>query len=102
MSLGMKILKLMKENNITQENLASVLGLSQKAIHDIVSGKTKKIDFFLVCKISKIFNVSIDYFYEIISDEDDLINLSLNQRPENILVEIKRKLDAIEKKIDLE
>ena len=98
----MKILKLMKENNITQENLASVLGLSQKAIHDIVSGKTKKIDFFLVCKISKIFNVSIDYFYEIISDEDDLINLSLNQRPENILVEIKRKLDAIEKKIDLE
>lgn len=45
MNVGTKIDKLMKQNNVTQEILASNLGVTQKAIHDIVTGKTKKLIF---------------------------------------------------------
>lgn len=43
MSIGTKIHKLMKQKSVSQETLASNLGVSQKAIHDIISGKTQKI-----------------------------------------------------------
>jgi transcriptional regulator with XRE-family HTH domain len=64
MSVGTKIYKLMKQNNLTQEILASNLGVSQKAIHDIISEKTKKIDFLFMHKVCEFFNVDFYYFID--------------------------------------
>lgn len=74
MNVGAKILKLMKHRQITQEALAVVLGISQKSVHDIVTGKTKKIDFVLMHKICKALRIDIDYFL----NEDENIHLYEN------------------------
>lgn len=74
MSIGTKIHKLMKQNNITQENLAIHLGVSQKAIHDIVSGKTQKIDFLFMNKVCEFFNVDFNFFL----DAEQIFNVENN------------------------
>lgn len=64
MNVGTKIDKLMKQNNVTQEILALNLDVTQKTIHDIISGKTKKIVFLIMHKICDFFNVDFNYFIE--------------------------------------
>ncbi|WP_445714107.1 helix-turn-helix domain-containing protein [Flavobacterium sp.] len=64
MIIGAKINNLIKEHNITQETLASNLGVSQKAIHDIISGKTQKIDFLFMHKLCDFFDVDFNFFIE--------------------------------------
>ena len=64
MSIGTKIHKLMKQKSVSQETLASNLGVSQKAIHDIISGKTQKIDFLFMHKLCDFFDVDFNFFIE--------------------------------------
>lgn len=60
MTLGEKISKFRKENNITQEQLASVFGVSRQAISkwesDIAYPETDKL-----LKMSEVFKCSLDY-----------------------------------------
>jgi len=74
MNVGTKIHKLMKQKSISQETLASNLGVSQKAIHDIVSGKTQKIDFLFMHKVCEFFNVDFEYFI----DSNQIFNVEKN------------------------
>ena len=64
MSRGTKIHKLMMQKSVSQETLASNLGVSQKAIHDIISGKTQKIDFLFMHKLCDFFDVDFNFFIE--------------------------------------
>ena len=64
MSVGTKIYKLMKQKSVSQETLASNLGVSQKANHDIISGKTQKIDFLFMHKLCDFFDVDFNFFIE--------------------------------------
>lgn len=60
MTLGEKISKLRKENNITQEQLASMFGVSRQAISkwesDVAYPETDKL-----LKMSEMFKCSLDY-----------------------------------------
>lgn len=60
MTLGEKISKLRKENNITQEQLASMFGVSRQAISkwesDVAHPETDKL-----LKMSEMFKCSLDY-----------------------------------------
>lgn len=60
MTLGEKISKLRKENNITQEQLASMFGVSRQAISkwesDVAYPETDKL-----LKMSEVFKCSLDY-----------------------------------------
>lgn len=60
MTLGNKLSKLRKENNYTQEQLASVLGVSRQSISkwesDITYPETEKL-----IKMSELFDCSLDY-----------------------------------------
>lgn len=60
MTLGEKISKFRKSNNITQEQLASILGVSRQAISkwesDVTYPETEKL-----LKMSKLFKCSLDY-----------------------------------------
>ena len=70
MTLGRKLSKLRKENNYTQEQLASVLGVSRQAISkweiDITYPETDKL-----VRISDLFNCSLDY---LLKDTDEQTN----------------------------
>lgn len=61
--LGEKIKELRKENDITQAQLGALLGMSQKNISAIETGKIN-VDIATLQKISNIFGVSLDYFLE--------------------------------------
>ena len=109
MNIGAKINNLIKEHNITQEILADYTGVSQTKIHDIVSGKTSKIDFLFMQKICEIFKVDFDYFL----DDNQTYNVKKNlggavgnnatvnnySTPEGILENILKRLELLEKKI---
>jgi transcriptional regulator with XRE-family HTH domain len=62
MGIAFKLQQLMQNNKVSQEALASELGVSQSAIHNIISGKTKKIDFHFICKIAAYFEVDVNHF----------------------------------------
>ena len=64
MSVGTKIHKLMKQKSVSQETLAYNLGVSQKSIHYIISGKTQKIDFLFMHKLCDFFDVDFNFFIE--------------------------------------
>ena len=107
MIIGAKINNLIKEHNITQEILADKVGVSQTKIHEIVSGKTKKVDFLFMHKICEVFNVGFEYFLEDSVTNNNVkkaeycnIGCStgiINAMPEGILENMLKRLELLEK-----
>ncbi len=64
MTTGTKIKQLRERNKISQLDLAIILGVGQTTIASIESGNTSKIDFHLIDKLCKEFNVDFQYFIE--------------------------------------
>lgn len=64
MDIGTKIKRLREYKNISQTVLASQLGIAQNTLGLIENGDTKKIDFLLMDKICKIFEVDFNYFID--------------------------------------
>lgn len=62
MEIGTKIRTL--RGKMSQETLAGKLGIATRTLGSIESGETRKIDFLLMDKICKIFEVDSDYFKE--------------------------------------
>ena len=96
MEIGTKIRSL--RGKMSQETLAGKLGIATKTLGSIESGETNKIDFLLMDKICKIFDVDSDYF-----KEDAQINRvkeniggvvgnnngTINNCPDNIIEQIR-------------
>lgn len=109
MNIGAKINNLIKENNITQEILADYTGVSQTKIHDIISGKTSKIDFLFMQKICEIFKVGFDYFMDENPTNNNVkkaenCNIGcktgiINSMPEGILENMLKRIEILEKEI---
>ena len=64
MSVGFKIKKLREERNLSQPELANILEISQSDLSKIENGRTKKIDFQLMDRVCKEFDVDFEYFIE--------------------------------------
>ena len=62
--LGFKIKKLREQKKISQEQLASELEISQSKLSIIENGRTIKIDFILMNKLSDLFEISLEDFLE--------------------------------------
>ena len=60
--LGFKIKKLREEKNISQEQLATELDISQSKLSKIENGRTIKIDFAVMTKLSNLFEISLEDF----------------------------------------
>ena len=60
MDIGTKIKRLREHKNVSQTVLASHLGIAQNTLGLIENGDTKKIDFLLMDKICKIFEVDFN------------------------------------------
>ncbi len=62
--LGYKIKKLREQRNISQEQLATELDISQSKLSKIENNRTTKIDFALMTKLSDLFEISLEDFLE--------------------------------------
>ena len=62
MEIGLKIKRLREHHKLSQPELAHKLGIAQTTLSNIESGQTQKIDFALMDKICKEFDVDFSYF----------------------------------------
>lgn len=83
MTLGDKLSKLRKERNLTQEQLADILGVSRQAISkwesDTAYPETDKL-----IRLSELFNCSLDYLLK------DAVETDKNVQTENAVVFLKK------------
>lgn len=57
--------KLRKDNNLTQQNMANKLGISQNYYHGIESGERQKnLDLSIATKLAEIFGVTVEWIAE--------------------------------------
>lgn len=97
MSIGFKIKKLREQKKLSQPELANILDISQSDLSKIENSRTKKIDFQLMDKVCKEFNVDFEYFIEEkqtnnVQKNEGTIAYSvgtINHFPENIIDQIK-------------
>lgn len=100
MTIGTKIRTL--RGKMSQETLADKLGIAPRTLGSIESGETKKIDFLLMDKICKIFDVNSDYFREeaqinkVKENNGGVVgynNGTINNCPEIIIAQMKLIID---------
>ena len=96
MKIGKKIKKIRKSKEITQEELANLVGVSQAFISSVENNKKNiSLDTLKdVCK--KGLKISLSEFFSISNDQKELINIIDNLR-KNIKLLIMKK-DEIDKK----
>jgi len=64
--------KVRKEKKLKQTDLALMTGISQKAISELESGKSKGISFSTLSKLCKVLNVTPNELFEVEKDEESL------------------------------
>ena len=62
--IGFKIKKLREEKNLSKEQLANLLEISQSKLSKIENGRLKKIEMKLVLKFCKSIDINLDDFFE--------------------------------------
>ncbi|MDR1730306.1 MAG: helix-turn-helix domain-containing protein [Prevotellaceae bacterium] len=109
--IGIKIRKLRENCLMSQNDLAEQLGISQTTLHNMECGRSQKIGFLLMNKVSSIFEKDLDYFLENntvnnhvkenkgqVSCDNFTIN---NNYPEMLLEELKKLIAAKDEQIAL-
>ena len=83
MQIGLKIKKLRKENDITQEQLAEYLSISSRAVSQWECGKTMP-DISQLPVLANIFNVTTDFLLGVSIDENsNIINSIIREAEKN-------------------
>ncbi len=110
-TIGTKIKNLRDSKKMSQVELAMKLGIGQTTLGSIESGETKKIDFLLMDKICKEFNVDSDYFKDSMKlkqinkdhaigymTENQTFNISekLIEQYEARIIELKDRINELE------
>ena len=100
MSIGFKIKKLREDKKLSQPHLAEILGVSQGDLSKIENDQIKKIDFILMDKVCKEFDVDFSYFLESnqinkIAKLEGCVNNhgTINMTPEYVLTYINNIFD---------
>lgn len=88
MSFGQKLLKLRKQKGLSQEDLATDLGISQSSVSNYESGFTKP-DISVLEKVSKYFSVPISDLF--IDDQNTFYNYK-NKTVQNVVYNLPEKL----------
>lgn len=63
-TIGFKIKKLREQKDISQEDMAHQLDISQSYLSKIENGAIEKVDFLFMQKVSDFFKVEPQYFLE--------------------------------------
>ena len=62
--IGFRIKQLREQKNLSQEQLANLLEISQSKLSKIDNGRLKKIEMKLVLKFCKNIDINLDDFFE--------------------------------------
>lgn len=62
--IGFRIKQLREQKNLSQEQLANLLEISQSKLSKIENGRLKKIEMKLVLKYCKNIDIELDEFFE--------------------------------------
>ena len=62
--IGFRIKQLREQKNLSQEQLANLLEISQSKLSKIGNGRLKKIEMKLVLKFCKNIDIELDEFFE--------------------------------------
>ena len=62
--IGFRIKQLREQKNLSQEQLANLLEISQSKLSKIENGRLKKIEMKLVLKFCKNIDINFDDFFE--------------------------------------
>ena len=98
MEIGFKIKQLRERKKLSQPELANRLGISQATLCNIENGETKKIDFLLMDKVCREFEVDFSYFIDknrinkVKQNTGGVVgcnNGTINNFPENIIQQIQ-------------
>lgn len=114
-SIGFKIKKLREQKNISQEDMAYQLDISQSYLSKIENGVIEKIDFLFMQKVADFFKVEPQYFLDdqIIQNNTDNNHSSAfgnaystvtihNSTPESVLESLIQNQAQISQLIDLQ
>lgn len=105
---GFKIKKLREQRNISQEDLADQLEISQSYLSKI-ENNTTRIDFLFMQKVCELFDVALDYFmedgviYNNIENKGILLNNNngtFNNFPEEVVKNLYKNQEQISKQQD--
>lgn len=81
MKIALKLLHLRQDNNLSSENLAQIIGISQKELSKYESAE-ENIPASILYLVSLAFDINIEYFYEyseeFVSYEIPIDNVSCN------------------------
>lgn len=64
LDIGFRIKQLREQKNLSQEQLANLLEISQSKLSKIENGRLKKIEMKLVLKFCKNIDINLDDFFE--------------------------------------
>ena len=64
--------KLLKERGVRSADVSKATGIKQSTLTDWKKGRTKNLSSENIGKIAAYFNVPVDYFYTVTSDETEL------------------------------
>ncbi len=71
-----------KRKNLTQTELAKLAGISQKALSELETGKSKGISFSTLSRLCDVMNINLESLFEIVSDSDGAeIKITLLEMP---------------------
>ena len=101
MSIGFKIKKLREELNLSQENLAAQLGITQSELSKIENGKAKKIDVYFMTKVCDFFKKDFDHFTNKKSVNKEVGSYSTQTSFDIIIKELKKIIDDNKKKDEI-
>lgn len=62
---------LRKQRNMRQTDLSKMTGISQKALSELETGKSKGVSFSTLTKLCDAMRVSIDQLFEVMPDENN-------------------------------
>jgi len=63
---------LRKQRNLRQTDLSKMTGISQKALSELETGKSKGVSFSTLTKLCDALEVSIEQLFEVMPDENSL------------------------------
>lgn len=101
MSIGFKIKKLREEVNLSQENLAAQLGITQSELSKIENGRAKKIDVFFMAKVCDFFKKDFDHFTGKKSVNKEVVSYTIQTSLAIIIKELKKIIDENQKKDEI-
>ena len=64
MPIGKRLSDLLNARNENVNSVSAEIGVSPQTLYSIIKRDNMKVDFDVLMKLSKVLNVSVEYFYE--------------------------------------